>query len=198
MKRGNTMEELKRIIEEKGKVLSDQVLKTDSFLNHSVDPVLMDHIGRDFAGHFRDAGITKVITIESGGIAPALATAMHLGVPMVFVKKARPVTMTAPLTATVHSFTKNRDYELCVEQGLIKAEDHVLFIDDFLANGDAFKGILTLLDQAQAHLSGAGICIEKPWQHGRKTIRDLGIPLYVLASVKSMSEDGIVWDEPDQ
>lgn len=83
------MEELKRNIEEKGKVLSDQVLKTDSFLNHSVDPVLMDHIGRDFAGHFRDAGITKVITIESGGIAPALATAMHLGVPMVFVKKSQ-------------------------------------------------------------------------------------------------------------
>ena len=195
LKRGNAMEELKKIIEEKGKVLSDQVLKTDSFLNHSVDPVLMDHIGRDFAGHFRDAGITKVITIESGGIAPALTTAMHLGVPMVFVKKARPVTMNAPLTATVHSFTKNRDYELCVEQGLIEAGDNVLFIDDFLANGDAFKGILTLLDQAQAHLAGAGICVEKSWQRGSRTIRDLGVPLYVLASIQSMSDTGIVWDQ---
>ncbi|WP_276905681.1 xanthine phosphoribosyltransferase [Faecalibaculum rodentium] len=189
------MEELKRIIEEKGKVLSDQVLKTDTFLNHAIDPALMDAIGRDFAGHFRDAGITKVVTIESGGIAPALATAMHLGVPMVFVKKAHPVTMNHPLTAMVHSFTKNRDYELCMESGLIEAGDNVLFIDDFLANGDAFKGILTLLDQAQAHLAGAGICIGKSWQRGRKTIHDQGIPLYVLAPIRSMSEEGIVWDE---
>lgn len=188
------MEELKRVIEEKGKVLSNQVLKTDSFLNHAIDPALMDAIGRDFAGHFRDAGITKVVTIESGGIAPALATAMHLGVPMVFVKKAHPVTMNHPLTAMVHSFTKNKDYELCLEKFLLEPGDRVLFVDDFLANGDAFKGVCSLIEQAQAELAGVGICVEKSWQRGRKTVQDTGVPLCILASIASMSEDGIVWN----
>ncbi len=191
------MELLKRVIEEKGTVLSDQVLKTDSFLNHAIDPRLMDAIGADFARYFADQGITKVITIESGGIAPAYSAALHLGVPLVFVKKAHPVTMTSPLTARVHSFTKNREYELYVEQSLIDPGDRLLFIDDFLANGDAFKGICSLADQAQASLAGAGICVEKAWQNGHALITGLGIPLNVLASIQSMSQDdGIMWASP--
>ena len=189
------MDLLKRTIEERGKVLSDSVLKTDAFLNHSIDPLLMDAIGAQFARHFSDAGITKVVTIESGGIAPALMTALHLEVPLVFAKKARPITMDAPLTATVHSFTKNRDYELCVEGGLIQPGDKVLFVDDFLANGDAIQGILNLLGQARATLAGAGICIEKSWQKGHAFIADHGIPLHVLASIQSMSKEGIVWND---
>ncbi len=193
------MELLKRVIEEKGTVLSDQVLKTDSFLNHAIDPRLMDAIGADFARHFADQGITKVITIESG-IAPAYSAALHLGVPLVFVKKAHPATMTSPLTARVHSFTKNREYELCVEQSLIDPGDRLLFIDDFLANGDAFRGICSLAEQAQASLAGAGICVEKAWQNGHALITSLGVPLYVLASIQSMSQDdGIVWaSQPSQ
>lgn len=192
------MEKLKRAAEEKGTVLSSEVLKTDRFLNHAIDPILMDEIGKEFAGEFKDYDITKVLTIESGGIAPALMTALHLQVPMVFCKKAKPITMCRPLSASVHSFTKNTDYNLCMESDLIEPGDRVLFIDDFLANGDAFTGIRSLVEQAGASLAGTGFCIEKSWQQGRKKAENSGVPCMVLASVQSMSDKGIVWnpDEP--
>lgn len=189
------MEKLKRIIEEQGTVLSSEVLKTDRFLNHAIDPDLMNEIGTEFASRFQDLGITRVLTIESGGIAPALMTALHLHVPMVFCKKTRPVTMCCPLSASVHSFTKNRDYTLYMEADLIKKGDRVLFIDDFLANGDAFAGIRSLVEQAGASLAGAGFCIEKSWQRGRKNVEASGVPHAVLASIASMSSEGIIWNE---
>lgn len=191
------MEKLKRTVEEKGSVLSGEVLKTDRFLNHAIDPELMDEIGAEFAKGFQDYGITRVLTIESGGIAPALMTALHLNVPMVFCKKTRPVTMCSPLSACVHSFTKNTDYDLCMESGLIEPGDRVLFIDDFLANGDAFAGLRSLTEQAGAELAGAGFCIEKSWQRGKKNVESTGVPCLVLASIQSMSEKGILWN-PDE
>lgn len=189
------MELLKSKILSEGKVLSSSILKVDSFLNHLIDPVLMDEMGKSFAEFFKDAGITKVITIESGGIAPAYATALHLNVPLLFAKKTTPSTMKDPLTASVHSFTKNTDYTLCAERAMLNSDDCVLFIDDFLANGQAFLGVCALLEQAGAKLGGVGICIEKAWQPGRSIVSESGVPLCVLASLKSMSpENGIIWD----
>lgn len=190
------MDQLKRVIEQKGKVLSDQMLKVDSFLNHQIDADLMMNMGKEFADHFKNSGITKVMTIESGGIAPALCTAMVLDVPLLFAKKAEPSTMKHPLTTSVHSFTKNKDYKLCVESELLNSSDVVLFIDDFLANGEAFKGICRLVDQAGARMAGAGICIEKAWQNGRQAVLEKGMDYLALASIASMSpETGIVWRE---
>lgn len=188
------MKKLQDAIESRGRVISSEVLKTDTFLNHAIDTELMDEIGQAFARAFEKEGITKVMTIESGGIAPAYSAALHLHVPLVFCKKARPITMEQPLTAMVHSFTKNKDYELCLEKFLLEPGDRVLFVDDFLANGDAFKGVCSLIEQAQAELAGVGICVEKSWQRGRKTVQDTGVPLCILASIASMSEDGIVWN----
>lgn len=190
------MELLKETIEQKGDVLSENILKVDTFLNHLIEPDLMDEIGKEFARFFRGTRITKVMTIESGGIAPAIMTAVHLHVPLLFAKKAEPSTMTHPLTCSVHSFTKNNDYSLCVEKEAIEPDDRVLFIDDFLANGEAFKGICSLISQAGAELSGVGICIEKAWQNGRQMIDKADIPYLCLASIQSMSpENGIVWSE---
>lgn len=188
------MDLLKQKILDEGRILSSSTLKVDSFLNHHIDPVLMNEIGKTFANYFADAGITKVITIESGGIAPAFATAFHMGVPLLFAKKTKPSTMQNPLCTTVHSFTKNVDYTLCLESSFLEANDVVLFIDDFLANGQAFLGICDLLDQKGTALGGVGICIEKAWQKGRQIIASRNVQCGVLASIASMSEGGIVWN----
>ncbi len=188
------MELLKERIIEQGVVVSPSVINVDRFLNHSIDPELMDAIGKAFAGYFQDKGITKVITIESSGIAPAVFTAKHLGVPMIFAKKAKPITMRHPLTAIVHSYTKSTDYTLCAEATAFSSSDNVLFIDDLLANGQAFLGIRSLLDQAGAKLGGVGICIEKSWQNGHELIDQADVPVCVLASIASMSDQGIVWN----
>lgn len=192
------MDLLKKKILQDGKVLSPSILKVDSFLNHCIDPVLMDEMGKSFANYFADSGITKVMTIESGGIAPALTTAFHLGVPVLFAKKAKPSTMRDPLSATVHSYTKDIDYTLCVESSLLSKDDTVLFIDDFLANGQAFLGIRSLLEQKGARLGGIGICIEKAWQNGRSVIEQTGVPCGALASISSMSEEGITWNTDNE
>lgn len=193
------MNRLKRTIEDRGQVLTSSVLKVDTFLNHCIETDLMDEIGQAFADAFRNGSITKVMTIESGGIAPAYATAFHLGVPVVFAKKTEPSTMTDPISTSVHSFTKNRDYRICIEREAIVPGDVVLFIDDFLANGQAFLGVQDLLRQSAASLGGVGICIEKAWQNGRGFVRQSGVPLCILASIASMSpEEGIVWNEEDE
>lgn len=190
------MELLKRRIEKDGVVLSESVLKVDSFLNHCIDPDLMDAMGKEFADAFAGEGVTKVLTIESGGIAPALCAARYLHVPLVFAKKTEPSTMMEPVQTKVHSFTKNRDYTICVEKNTIVPGDRVLFIDDFMANGQAYLGILDLLEQRDAALAGTGICIEKAWQNGSEILRRDGHPFCILASIARMSkEDGIVWNE---
>ena len=135
------MQALKEAIETRGSIISDKIVKVDSFLNHQVDVRLVTEMGEDFYNHFKDAGITKVLTLETSGITPAFATAIKLDVPFIFIKKAQPSTMNNPVTTKVFSFTKNKVYEICMERDYLSADDKVLFIDDFLANGEAFRAV---------------------------------------------------------
>ena len=154
-----------KLLEEKilseGKALNKDILKVDSFINHQVDPVLMAQIGEAFAAHFKGRGITKVVTIESSGIAPALMTASALGVPMVILKKQPSQILNDNLYQTViTSFTKETNYELTLSKKYISEEDHVLIIDDFLANGEAATGAIRLLRLAHATIAGLGVLVE--------------------------------------
>ena len=132
------MKLLEDVILEKGEILEGNILKVDSFMNHQIDPILMEKLGIEFAEYFKDRKITKVLTVESSGIAPSLMCALKLQVPLVFLKKTQPSTMRQPLTSEVFSYTKNKAYTLCMEKHFLNNDDIVLFIDDFLANGEAF------------------------------------------------------------
>ena len=183
-----------KLLEEKilseGKALNKDILKVDSFINHQVDPVLMAQIGEAFAAHFKGRGITKVVTIESSGIAPALMTASALGVPMVILKKQPSQILNDNLYQTViTSFTKETNYELTLSKKYISEEDHVLIIDDFLANGAALQGLISIIAQAGASVEGIGIAVEKGFQVGGSLIRNLGYSLESLAIVDSMNAE---------
>lgn len=172
------MSRLEKEIIEQGIILNGDMLKVDTFLNHQIQPDLMAEIGSTIASAFREENITKVITIEAGGIAPALMTAAALNVPVVFCKKTCPLTMQKPLWANIHSFTKNSDATICVESSLISEQDRVLFVDDFLASGQAFLGVASLVEQAGAHLVGAAFCIEKTFQKGSEVLDEKGFPIF--------------------
>lgn len=187
------MKALKNAIETRGHFINDEVLKVDSFLNHQIDCELVDEMGKEFYEHFKDKGITKVITIESSGIAPAYAAAIRLGVPMVFIKKAQPSTMQDPLSAQVFSFTKNKTYTICLESEYLDENDKVLFIDDFLANGEAFKGAEVLMTQKNVTITGVGIVIEKSFQKGHQYIVNKGYDLCALASIADVKDKKITW-----
>lgn len=181
------MELLKEKIRQEGKVLSEEVLKVDSFLNHQIDPLLMQEIGKEFVSRFSDQNITKIVTIESSGIAPAAMAGLILGVPVVFARKRKSLTLTDGLySANVHSFTKNETNEISVSRDFITPEDTVLLIDDFLANGQAVLGLLDIVEQAGAKLAGVGIVIEKSFQPGGELIRKSGIRVESLAEVQSL------------
>ncbi len=184
------MQELMDRILKDGQALSEHVLLVDSFLNHQVDPVLMQHIGQDFAAHFADKGITRVATIEASGIAPAAMTALALNVPLVVMKKATSAIMNNDvlLTTRVHSFTKNIDYMLMCKKAFLPAGEKVLFIDDFLANGEAGLGAARLIEEAGSEVVGMGIVIEKSFQDGRKKLVEAGYDVYSLAMVAKMGE----------
>lgn len=186
------MKRLQDKILSEGKVLSSDVLKVDSFLNHQIDPQLMQAIGEEFAERFRDAGITRILTIESSGIAPAVMTGLSLGVPVVFARKRKSLTLTADLySAEVHSFTKGETNEISVSKDYLKPEDVILVMDDFLANGQAALGLADIVEQAGAELSGIGIVIEKGFQAGGKLLRDRGLRIESLAILDSL-ENGTV------
>ncbi|MCZ4249029.1 xanthine phosphoribosyltransferase [Bacillus amyloliquefaciens] len=186
------MEALKRKIEEDGIVLSDQVLKVDSFLNHQIDPVLMQQIGQEFARRFEKDDITKIVTIESSGIAPAVMAGLELGVPVIFARKRKSLTLTDDLlTASVYSFTKKTESQIAVSGSHLSKEDRVLIIDDFLANGQAAEGLLSIVKQAGAAVSGIGIVIEKSFQPGRDELVKKGCRVESLARIQSL-EDGKV------
>lgn len=185
-----------KMLEEKilaeGKAMGEDILKVDSFVNHQVDPVLMQQIGTAFADHFKDKGITKVVTIESSGIAPALMTALALNVPMVILKKQPSKVLNDDLYQTVvTSFTKGTSYELTLSQKFISESDHVLIIDDFLANGEAATGAIRLIRLAHATVAGVGILIEKSFQPGRQKLNDQGFEVYSLARVAKLEKDYI-------
>ena len=182
------MKLLEERIKKDGKALGKTVLKVDSFINHQVDSEFMDALGKDFAEHFKEYGITKVFTIESSGIAPALMTAKYLDVPMVILKKQTSKILNGKVYQTrVTSFTKGTSYELTLYQDYIDQNDKVLLIDDFLANGCALLGLTNLVESAGATVEGIGIAIEKGFQQGGKIIREKGYQLESLAIVESMN-----------
>ena len=179
---------LEQKILNEGIVLSDQVLKVDAFLNHQIDPVLMQQIGKEFAARFKDAGITKIITIEASGIAPAIMTGLELGVPVIFARKYQSLTLKDDLyRSKVFSFTKQTESTIAISKKHINAEDKVLVIDDFLANGQAALGLADLIHQAEASVVGIGIVIEKSFQPGRDILLEKGYRVESLARVKSLS-----------
>lgn len=180
------MKQLKERIMRDGKCFEGGILKVDSFINHQMDPILMKSIAVEFVRRFASTDINKIITIEASGIAPAIMTGYLLELPVVFAKKKKPVTMENMLTTTVYSFTKNRNYDICVSKDFLRKGDHVLFIDDFLANGNAAKGIIDLVNQAGATLAGMGFIIEKAFQHGGEYLRSAGVRVESLAIIDSL------------
>lgn len=190
------MDLLKNRILSDGRALNEHVLLVDSFLNHQVDPALMKAVGEEFARIFADAGITKVATIESSGIAPAVMTAITLGVPMVIMKKQLSSILKEGIIQTeVFSFTKNSSYNLTVKSEFIHDDDKVLVIDDFLANGEAAFGAIRLVEQCGAKVAGIGAVIAKAFQPGLKRLREAGYNTVALAPVKAMSENNIEFGE---
>ena len=181
-----------RLLEEKisteGKVLSENVLKVDSFLNHQIDPQLMLEIGKEFARIFAGDGITKIVTIESSGIAPAVMAGLYMNVPVIFARKRKSLTLVDDLlTASVHSFTKNETNEISISKKYVNENDRVLIIDDFLANGEAALGLVDIVQKSRATVVGIGIVIEKSFQHGPQKLKDLGLRVESLARIASLS-----------
>lgn len=182
------MHALEQKILNEGIVLSDKVLKVDAFLNHQIDPVLMQQIGKEFAARFKDAGITKIITIEASGIAPAVMAGLELGVPVIFARKYQSLTLKDDLyRSKVFSFTKQTESTIAISNKHISASDKVLVIDDFLANGQAALGLADLIHQANAEVVGIGIVIEKSFQPGRELLLEKGYRVESLARVKSLA-----------
>lgn len=182
------MHALEQKILAEGIVLSEEVLKVDSFLNHQIDPVMMQQIGQEFARLFKDAGITKIITIEASGIAPAVMAGLELGVPVIFARKYQSLTLKDDLyRSKVFSFTKQTESTIAISKKHINATDKVLVIDDFLANGQAALGLADLIHQADASVVGIGIVIEKSFQPGRDLLLEKGYRVESLARVKSLA-----------
>ena len=175
-----------RILKE-GKVKPGNVLKVDSFLNHQLDIALLDELGAAFCSRFAGTPITKVLTIETSGIAIAYPVARMLGVPLVFAKKARSVNISGKTyVAEVKSFTHGNINRVIVAKKFLSPEDRVLLIDDFLADGSAMQGLISIVESAGAEVAGVGIAIEKGFQIGGKVIRNLGYRLESLAIVEDM------------
>lgn len=192
------MKKLEERILRDGQVLGENILKVDSFLTHQVDFSLMKEIGQVFAEAVKDAGITKVVTIEASGIAPAVYVAEALGLPMIFAKKAKNITMTEGiLTAEVYSFTKQMTSTVSITGKFLNSDDKVLIIDDFLANGQAAKGLITIIEQAGAQVEAVGIVIEKSFQDGRQLLETSGYRVLSLARIAGFEKGQIVFVEAD-
>jgi xanthine phosphoribosyltransferase len=190
------MKELVERIRRDGKMLGNGILKVDSFVNHQVDAGLMDACGREFARRFAGIGATKVLTAEISGIAPALTTALHLGLPVVYARKTKPITMPDTVLLTVApSHTKGVMTELIVSPEYLGKEERVLIIDDFLASGATIWGLVRLAQAAGATIVGIGALIEKSFEGGRAALAPLGVPVESLAVIKSMDDGKIIFDE---
>ena len=196
------MKALKGRILRDGKCFEGGILKVDNFINHQMDPILMKSMAIlmksmavEFVRRFASTKINKVLTIEASGIAPAIMVGYLLELPVVFAKKKKPSTMENMLTTTVYSFTKDRNYDVCVSGDYLCPGDKVLFIDDFLANGNAAKGIIDLVNKAGAELVGMGFLIEKSFQHGGEQLRSMGVHVESLAIIESLDNCKIVLKE---
>ncbi|WCT55782.1 xanthine phosphoribosyltransferase [Paenibacillus kyungheensis] len=182
------MKELQERIRQEGQILSEKVLKVDSFLNHQVDTGLAVEIGKEFARLFAHEKITKVLTIEASGIQFAMATGIALGVPFVYAKKKKAITQgDVVYAASVHSFTKQETYQVTIVQSYLNKEDRILIVDDFLATGAALVGLADIVKASGATLVGVGCVIEKTFQEGRGLLEERQIPIQSLARISSMS-----------
>ena len=170
------MELLKQRILQDGRCYPGGILKVDSFINHQMDPMLMYKIAEEFIRRFQDRKINKIVTIEASGIAPAIMVGYIMQLPVVFVKKKKPKTMENMLSTVVHSFTKDRDYTVCISNNFLTPEDHILFIDDFLA------------EQSGAVIEGMGFIIEKAFQDGGNLLREKGIRVESLAIIDNLDD----------
>lgn len=183
------MKLLEKKIEELGQIIGSDILKVDMFLNHQIDVNLLDEMGKEFYRLFKDKGINKILTVESSGIAIAVMAAKYFDVPVVFAKKSSHKNVGNDcFMAKSHSFTHGKDYEMIVSKKYLSPADNILFIDDFLAGGNAAFAVLNILKQSGANLVGIGIAIEKGFQDGGKKLREMGIELQSLAIVEEMSE----------
>lgn len=192
------MDELKRRIQEQGQVLPGDIVKVDSFLNHRIDVPLIQHVAEDFAEKFEGCGATVILTVEASGIAIAFALAQRLGVSMVFAKKGQAKNIGSNVyAADVHSYTRGNTYGVYVSKKYISPEDRVLIVDDFLANGQAALGLLSICEQAGAEVVGVGIVIEKQWQRGSELIRKLNLPLYSAAVIAAVEDGEIRFADDD-
>ena len=181
---------LEKRISEDGIVKKGNVLKVDSFLNHQMDIDLLNQIGKEFKHRFEGEKITKILTIEASGIGIACVTAMHFGVPVVFAKKAKSINIDGELyVAEVESFTHHCKNQVIVSKKFLSADDHVLIIDDFLANGCALQGLISITKDAGATVEGIGIVVEKGFQQGGHIIRNLGYRLESLAIIDGMDDE---------
>ena len=190
------MQELNEKIRKFGTVLPGNVLKVDAFLNHQVDPELMFHVGQEFAKRFADKGITKIWTVDSSGIAPAVMTGLAMKVPVIFARKHKSLTLNNNMyVADVYSYTKKTTNRISISKKYVAPDDKILMIDDFLANGQAVEGMLEIADQAGVAVAGAGIVIEKSFQPGGKELRDRGIRVESLARIKSLADNQIEFEE---
>lgn len=184
------MNELQERILKDGKNLGNGILKVDSFVNHQVDPKLMETCGREFAKRFANVGATKILTAEISGIAPALTTAIHLNLPVVYARKTKPITMPDQVYLTLApSHTKGRMVELIVSPEYLANNEKVLIIDDFLASGQTILGLVRLAEASGSKIVGIGALIEKTFEGGRDVLSTLGVPIESIACIKSM-EDG--------
>ncbi len=183
------MKLLEDMIREKGVVKAGNVLKVDSFLNHQMDIKLFNEMGKEFKRLFADKPINKILTIEASGIGIACVAAQYFDAPVVFAKKAQSINIDGDVYSTsITSFTHKREYQVIVSKKYLSSDDHVLIIDDFLANGCALKGLIELVQDAGATVEGIGIAVEKGFQDGGQIIRDMGVNLHSLAIVESMDD----------
>lgn len=182
------MEIIKQEIQKRGKVLPGNVLKVNSFLNHQLDPYLLNIMAGEWTKLFKNDNITKIVTIEASGIALAILTGLKLNVPVVFAKKSNSKNIGDVYKSKIHSYTRDQDFDIQIEKQFIYKDDIVLIIDDFLANGSATLGMIDIINQAGAKLAGVGIAIEKGFQNGGEILRDKGVRVESLAIISSMDE----------
>ena len=186
------MQILKDRILEDGKYLGNGILKVDSFINHQVDPILMNQAGKEFAKLFEDVGATKILTAEISGIAPAVYTGQHMNLPVVYARKRKPVTMPDQVLLTLApSHTKGRTVELIVSPEYLAGGEKVLIIDDFLASGATILGLVQLAEIAGAKIVGIGALIEKTFEGGRAALEYLNVPIHSLAAITSFDDNQI-------
>lgn len=186
------MQLLEERIRKDGIVKPGNILKVDSFLNHQMDIPFINELGKEFKRRFADAPITKILTIEASGIGIACLVAQHFDVPVVFAKKTQSLNLDGEMYCTkVQSFTHKRVYDVILSKKFLNADDHVLIIDDFLANGCALQGLMEIVKESGAVLEGAGIVIEKGFQNGGDSLRKQGIRVESLAIVDSMTDDSL-------